>query len=112
MRKADVPSMVWTLNKSPMVRRRHESESDGRIDGHAGFGGSLGSGNGGGVSEAGRAAGALIMKSQNVKTRKHYVADRRQYLSNGKRNTTSGGWLTMYWDEHRRIYMEGCYHHT
>ena len=44
--------------------------------------------------------------------RKHFVADRRQYLSNGKRNPSSGGWLMMYWDERRQIYVEGCYHST
>jgi len=52
------------------------------------------------------------MKPENVKTRRHYVADRRQYLSNGKRHPTSGGWLTMYWDDDRHVYVEGCYHHT
>ena len=52
------------------------------------------------------------MKPGNLKTRRHDVADRRQYLSNGKRNSASGGWLTMYWDEHRQIDVEGAYHWT
>ncbi len=52
------------------------------------------------------------MKENRSMKRKHYVADRRQYLSNGKRNPTAGGWLTMYWDEDRQIYVEGSYHWT
>jgi len=39
-----------------------------------------------------------------------YVADRRQYLDNGKRNRTSGGWMVMTWDAKRLVWVEGaCY---
>lgn len=43
-------------------------------------------------------------------TRRDYIADRRQYLSDGRRNPTSGGWMVLRWDERRGIYVEGpCY---
>lgn len=38
--------------------------------------------------------------------RRDYVADRRQYLSDGRRNRTSGGWGVVRWDEERQIYIE------
>jgi pyruvate-formate lyase-activating enzyme len=39
-----------------------------------------------------------------------YVADRRQYDARGRRLLYSGGWMTMWWDEARSIWIEGhCY---
>lgn len=43
--------------------------------------------------------------------RRDYVADRRQYLSDGRLNRTSGGWLVVRWDESRRIYVETSYYY-
>lgn len=43
---------------------------------------------------------------------RHYIADRREYLSNGRRNPTSGGWMVLTWDERRSIYVEGPLYRT
>jgi hypothetical protein len=42
-----------------------------------------------------------------------YVADRRQYLSDGRRSRTSGGWAIVRWDGARRIWIEpAAYYQT
>ena len=52
------------------------------------------------------------MKDTRTTRTKDYVADRRQYLSDGRRNYTSGGWMVMRWDAHRSIYVEGAVYRT
>jgi hypothetical protein len=53
-------------------------------------------------------AGGDPMKRSDI----GYVADRRQYLSDGRLNLTSGGWMVMWWDEGRKIHVEGATYRT
>lgn len=46
---------------------------------------------------------------RRCKQRKPYIADRRQYLSDGRRDRTDGGWAVMLWDTDQQIWIEPLY---